>query len=384
MEKKKIAIVGPAYPYRGGNALFVSHLYKALAEEFEVKLFNFKLLYPQLLFPGTTQYDKSDQHYDKVPSERMINSMNPLSWWKTGQEISRWEPDLIAFDWWQPYFGPCYNGICRSINKAFRSRIVFITENVISHEARWVDKFLTRMAVKHGQQFLTLSKKVEQDIQELAKGRPVFRSELPVYGWYEVPDDFDAAAEKKALGFEASDTVLLFFGYVRHYKGLDILMRAFAQLQAQRPDLKLLVAGEFYDKPETYEALLDELGIAGKTKIINKYISNEEVARFFELAEAVVLPYRNGTQSGILNIAYGYQKPVVITDVGGLAEFVEPERTGVIVDKAEPEAVAQGIERYFELKETVDFAENIKARVAANSFGKIVSVFHQLLKGVKG
>lgn len=383
MKKKKIAIVGPAYPYRGGNALFVSHLYKALAEEFEIRLFNFKLLYPQLLFPGTTQYDESDQHYDKVPSERLINSMNPLSWQKTGKEISQWKPDLIAFDWWQPYFGPCYNGICRSIDKALRSRIVFITENVISHEARWVDKFLTRMALKHARQFLTLSKKVEQDIQQLANGRPIFRSELPVYGWYEVPEDFDAAEEKKDLGFEPSDTVLLFFGYVRQYKGLDILMRAFARLQEQRSDLKLLVAGEFYDKPDTYERLAEELGIAGKTKMINKYISNEEVARFFELAEAVVLPYRNGTQSGILNIAYGYQKPVVITDVGGLAEFVEPDKTGVIVDKAEPEAVAKGIERYFRLKTEVDFAKNIEARVAANSFGKIVEVFRQLLASLK-
>lgn len=384
MEKKKIAIVGPAYPYRGGNALFVSHLYKALAETFELRLFNFKLLYPQLLFPGTTQYDKSEQHYDKVPSERLINSMNPLSWRKTGMEISAWAPDLIVFDWWQPYFGPCYNGICRNIKASLRSRIVFITENVISHEARWIDKFLTGMALKHARQFLTLSKKVESDIKVLAKGRPVFRSELPVYGWYEVPDDFDAAAEKEALGFEPSDTVLLFFGYVRQYKGLDILMRAFAQLQEKRSDLKLLVAGEFYDKPESYEALLKELGIADKAKLINKYISNEEVARYFELAEAVVLPYRNGTQSGILNIAYGYQKPVVITDVGGLAEFVEPDQTGVIVQEASPEAVAQGVERYFDLKGRVDFAKNIEARVAANSFGKIVAVFKELLDGVEG
>lgn len=375
----KIALIGPCYPYRGGNSLFMSHLYNALTEDFEVEMINYKVLYPSLLFPGTTQYDKSEEHYDKVPSKRLIHSMNPLSWIKTARYINALSPDLVVFDWWQPFFGPCHHVICRFLKPELRARIVFITENVISHEARWIDKILTRIGLRYAQQFLTLSKKVESDIKHLAKGRPVFRSELPIYGWYSSDTALDMASEKQALGFEAESTVLLFFGYVRQYKGLDILIEAFEQLQKKRSDLRLLVAGEFYDKPETYYAQIEAAGLQDKIKVINKYISNEEVARYFQLSEVVVLPYRTGTQSGILNIAYGYHKPVVITDVGGLAEFVDADHTGVVVERAEPTKIAAGIEKYFALKPTVNFEENVKQRVAANSFGKIVALFEEML-----
>lgn len=380
MSKKKIALLGPCYPYRGGNALFISHLYEALEKEFEVELINYKLLYPSLLFPGTTQYDKSDEHYSEFTGKRMVNSIGPFSWWRTARYIKKMNPDLVAIDWWQPFFGPSNRAISAMLHKHFPNKILFITENVISHEARGIDKVLTKMGLKHADKFLALSNIVEKDLPQYSRGQKIYRSELPIFGWFKADEATNIAAEKEKLGFGAEHTVLLFFGYVRRYKGLDILLEAFADLVAQRPDLRLLVAGEFYDKPEFYDDIIEKLNIRDKVKVINQYIPNEELAKYFQLSEVVVLPYRSGTQSGILNIAYGYQKPVVITDVGGFAEFVDDGKTGVMVPVADKYNITAGVRHYFELAKTVDFAANIRQRVASNGFEKIAGVFKEILE----
>lgn len=377
--RKKIVLVGPTYPYRGGNALFMSYLYKALITEFDVEFINYSVLYPQLLFPGKTQYDESQEHFDRVPSKRMLDSRNPLTWKKTADYINSLNPDLIAIDWWQPYFGPCLRGVTTFIKKELKPRILFITENVISHEARWIDGFLTRMGLHHADRFLALSKSVVETLEPMAKGRKIFRSELPVFGHYSKPDNLDVAAEKERLGFGKDDTVLLFFGYVRNYKGLDILIDAFAELATKHPDYKLLIAGEFYDNPAPYLNQIKKHSIDHKIKVINKFIPNEQVASFFTLSEVVVLPYRSATQSGILNIAYGYEKPVVITEVGGLSEFVDDGETGIFVPKADQTEIVKGVERYFKLKNQVNFAANIRKRNQRNSFGSIVETFREIL-----
>jgi len=377
--RQKLILVGPTYPYRGGNALFMSYLYNALTAEFDVEFINYRVLYPTLLFPGTTQYDESAEHFDRVPSKRMLNSMNPITWAKTASYINSKNPDLIVVDWWQPYFGPCLRGVTSLIKKELKSKILFITENVISHEARWIDGFLTRMGLKHADRFLALSKSVVETLRPMAKGRKIYRSELPVFGHYSKDETLDIAAEKEKLGFERDATVLLFFGYVRNYKGLDILIEAFAEIEEKYPDYRLLIAGEFYDNPQPYLQLIEKLGIAKKVKVINKFIPNEAVAAYFTLSEVVVLPYRSATQSGILNIAVGYEKPVVITNVGGLSEFVEDEKTGIFVPSADKLEIVKGIERYFSIKDKVDFAGNIRARNEQNSFGGIVDTFHEIL-----
>ncbi len=379
-EKSRIVLVGPCYPYRGGNALFMAFLYRALAERFDVHLVNFTLLYPSLLFPGQTQYDESDDHYLQVPSERKINSINPISWAKTAQHINALEPDLVAFDWWQPFFGPAYRAISRKLNVGNRNKILFITENFISHEARAIDKMLTTIGLKHADMFLALSQKVEDELNRANYRQPVFRSELPVYGWYQDAGQSIIDQLRDRIGWSTNDRVVLFFGYVRVYKGLDILIRAISSLQQIDPRYKLLVAGEFYDSPETYYDLAADICIDGSVHFENQYIPNEEVGKYFDLADVVVLPYRNGTQSGILNIAYGHHKPVVITDVGGLAEFVEDGVTGVIVPTAEPQVVADGITRFYELAEEVPFRDHVDARVNANGFNTIADRFDEMLE----
>ena len=377
--RQKLMLVGPTYPYRGGNALFMSYLFNALRTEFEVEFINYSVLYPSLLFPGTTQYDESEEHFDQVPSKRMLNSMNPLTWAKTASYINSKNPDLIVVDWWQPYFGPCLRGVTSLIKKELKPKILFITENVISHEARWIDGFLTRMGLKHADRFLALSKSVVETLTPMAKGRKIYRSELPVFGHYSKDAALDVVAEKEKLGFERDAKVLLFFGYVRKYKGLDILIEAFAEMEEKYPDYRLLIAGEFYDNPQPYLQLIEKLGIKSKVKVVNKFIPNEEVAAYFTLSEVVVLPYRSATQSGILNIAYGYEKPVVITNVGGLSEFVEDGKTGIFVPTADKTAIVKGIERFFTLKDQEDFAGNIRARNERNSFGGIVETFKEIL-----
>ena len=375
MKTPHIVLLGPTYPYRGGNALFMTFLYEALEEQHRVDFINFKMMYPSLLFPGTTPYDVSEEHFQKVPSQRLMHSMNPISWWQTARAINRLDPDIIVFDWYQPFFGPMFYGIGLFLNRRMKQRVLFITENIISHESRWIDKWLTKLGLNWAKAFLTLSKKVEEDIQTLAHGRPVYRSELPVYGWYTRSEDNGLQTARSEFELGESDKVLLFFGYIRHYKGLDILMEALALLLKEDPSYRLLVAGESYEEEAQYQQLMDKLGIREYVRFKNEFIPNERVARYFEASDVVVLPYRSATQSGILNMAYGFEKPVVITDVGGLGEFVDEEKTGIVVPEPNPVAVAAGIRRYYQLHSSTDFATHIRDRVASNSFGDIQNVF---------
>ncbi len=384
MTKRKITILGPVYPYRGGNALFVSHLYEKLKPRFDVDMLNYKLLYPSLLFPGKTQFDVSKAHYSTLPSQRMVNSIGPLSWLKTANYIKKTKPDLMVFDWWQPFFGPCHRAISSFIRKEYKGRILFMTENLLSHEARIVDKTLTKIGLKHADAFLAFSDIVVEGLNKLQPGKPVYKSSLPIFDWFKPEENQNVAALKKSMGFQPDDIVLLFFGYIRKYKGLDILLEAFAQMEKTNPKYKLLVAGEFYDNEENYRAIIDKHGIGDKIHMVNRFIPNEEVANYFEVSEVVVQPYRSATQSGILNIAQGYYKPVIATKVGGLSEFIDHEQTGILIEEATPEAVVRGVESYFKLKETVNFPANIKRKTEDIAFNTIDDLFEQILDDMVG
>ncbi len=378
--KIKILLIGPCYPYRGGIALTMSYIYKALTDSqlFDLRFVNYKTLYPEFLFPGTTQYDDSDEHFVKVPSVRMLSSINPISWWQTAKYIEREQPDLVAIDWWQPFFGPTIFFVTFLLSKKYKNKILLITENVISHEARFVDRLLTKLGLRYASSFLAFSKKVESDLTDFKSNQMIYRSELPVYDWFVEAEPEDVERERKKLGFDKQNRVLLFFGYVRKYKGLDILIEAFHLLAKQHDDMRLLVCGEFYDNPKEYSDLIDKYQLKEKVVVVNQYIPNEEVTKYFELSDLVVQPYRSATQSGILNLAYGCTKPVVVTNVGGLQEFVSDGQTGIIVPTATPEAVFEGVNRFFELSKTVDFKHFIKLKVANNAFGQIAETFKEI------
>jgi glycosyltransferase involved in cell wall biosynthesis len=377
---KKIIIIGPAYPYRGGNALFVAHTYEALQDHFDINIYNYKLLYPSFLFPGTTQYDKSAQQVKRVPNKRVVNSINPLNWFTVAGKLKKENADLIIFDWWHPFFGLCHGIISWLIRKKYKNKILFITENVVSHEDNFIDRFLTKFGLRNASKFLTLSGIVEKDVQQYAKGKKVYRSELPVYDCYQQNNEIDIKKTKEELGFSKDSIVLLFFGYVRKYKGLDILIEAFPKILAEIPEARLLIVGEFYDKPELYLEQIKKLGIEDKIKVVNEFVPNEDVAKYYEVSDVVVLPYRSATQSGILNLAYGFNKPVIATDVGGLAEFIEEGKTGFVVKPNSPNAIVEGVKNFINLKSEVDFVNHINELNKKNSFNQLPEVIHKIIE----
>ena len=377
--KKKIIIIGPAYPYRGGNSLFVSHVYDALKEDFEVKIFNYSLLYPSILFPGKTQFDESATLIKKAPNERLVNSVSPISWFKVADRIIKENPDLVVFDWWHPFFAFCHFTISELIKKKFRNKILFITENFISHEGNFIDKRLTDIGLKNASSFMVLSGIVEKEVKLIANGRKVYKSELPIYDCYETDETISVLNLRKEFGFSEQDKVLLFFGYVRKYKGLDLLIDAFPKIKTSIPNAKLLIVGEFYDSPEVYTDKIKKLGIEKDTVIVNKFVPNEDVGKYYKVCDLVILPYRSATQSGILNVAYGFLKPVIVTNVGGLSEFVEDKKTGIIINPDLPEEIANGVMEYFRLEDQVDFEKNIKELVNKNKFRNLAALFNQII-----
>ena len=377
--KKKIILVGPAYPYRGGNALFVAHLYEALSKSFDIEVINFTRLYPQLLFPGTRQEDVSKVPIKAHPSTRLIDSINPLTWFKTANYISRQNPDLVAFIWYQPFFGFSIGTIARLIRKKFKGRILFITENIISHESMFYDRILTRYALRSADKFLVLSDVVEKGIKTLYPDKKVFRSTLPIYDCYGFDQSLSKSDARKKLGIAENKKVLLFFGYIRAYKGLMNLIEAMPYLLKEDENYFLLIVGEFYESKEKYFERIKELNIGKNVLVIDEFVPNEEVGLYYSAADLVVLPYNSATQSGILNIAYGFKKPVVVTNVGGLPELVEDGKTGFIVEPQNPLALAEGIKKYFSASNFDEFSRNIETFIKNNSFTSIERVFKDIL-----
>lgn len=380
-EKKKIIIVGPGYPYRNGQSVYLGSLCQKLSGKFNIELINFSMLYPAFLFPGKTQYDESKDRKVRYPNTRMLHSLNPVSWYKTAKYINRQQPDLIAIDWWHPFLGPCFNGLIRFLSPKNKKKILFITENVISHEANKTDNFLTRLALKHAQAFLALSESVERHLKRMFNVK-VYRSALPVYDFYKAKDEANIQQIRKRYGFSENDIVLLFFGLVRKYKGLDLLLEVYKNLYQLHPQLKLLVVGEFYEPEEHYRQLTQSLGIDDAVVIENRYVPDEEVSPYFEMSDCVVLPYKSATQSGILSMAYGFGKPVVVTDVGELGAMVVPGKTGIVAALPEVEDLQKAIEQYLLLQQKgTNFKSQIEAYLQQHDrFNQVDQLFESIVE----
>jgi glycosyltransferase involved in cell wall biosynthesis len=381
--KKKIIIVGPTFPYRGGNSLFVTFLYENLSKNYDVIIFNYKLLYPKLLFPGKTQFDLSNE-VKKIDSIRIINSINPLNWIKVSNLINKINPDLLIFDWWHPYFAFCHFVINLFLRKEIKNKIVFITENFISHEKNPLENYFSRLGLYFAKYFIVLSKKVENDLKKISGRRKIFRSELPIYNHLNI-NKKNSNELRQSFGYSNDDNVILFFGYVRKYKGLDLLIESIKLVNNIKPELnvKLLVAGEFYDDKTEYLKLIDNHNLQRQIKIFDQYISNEKVIEYFNVADLVVLPYRSATQSGILNLAYGFNKPVVVTNVGGLSEFVTDGVTGIIAANPTKIDICNAILKFFELKNEIDFEKNIREFCSRNIFSNFNEIIESILKEIE-
>ncbi len=377
----KIVLIGPAYPLRGGNALFVAHLYEALAETNEVTVISFSRLYPGFLFPGVRQTDVSGVAIKKHPAHPIIDCLNPATWFEAARVAASIDPDLLVITWWNPFFGPIVKTIASSFKRRTGRPIVIIAENVVSHEARWIDLYLTMMALRQADRFLVLSGIVENDIRRLFPSSKVFRSSLPIYDCYRVGEPFTQKQAKERLNL-AGKNVILFFGYIRGYKGLMNLIEAFPLVREGVENVHLLIVGEYYDDPKPYRDAIERLGFRVSVTEVAEYVANEDVHLYFEAANVAVLPYNGATQSGILSIAYGFAKPVIVTDVGGLAELVDEGKTGFIVPPHDRKKMAEAIIRFFKEGREAEFSSNIVEKREKNSFNRIQEVFEEIRNDV--
>ena len=339
----KITIVGTAYPLRGGIAHYNALLYRELSARNDVDVVTFTRQYPGFLFPGKTQKEEGAADGFRVPSSVLVDSINPFNWVKAGRFIRSRVPDLLIFKYWLPFFGPCFGTIARVVKKGTSTKVVFICDNVIPHERRPGDRLFTRYAFHAADGFVVQSHAVARDLLKLLPGARYEYVPHPVYHGFgsAVP----SREARRRLGIMA-DHVLLFFGYVRKYKGLDVLLQALALLRG-RLEVALLVVGEFYDDEQKYREMIRRLGLEGMVTVRSDYVPNDEVKYYFSASDAVVLPYTSATQSGIAQIAYNFDLPVIATDVGGLSEVVRDGETGLLVPPNDPRALAERIVEYF-------------------------------------
>lgn len=366
----RLAIVGPAYPLRGGNALFVAHLYESLSVDHDVYIVSFRRLYPSLFFPGRTQLNTSRSPVKVVPSKQLLDSINPLSWWRAARWMARptRRPDLVLFAWWNPFFGPCYGTLARIIRRRTGAGIVFVCENVVSHENRLLDRFLTRFALSAADHFMVLSGVVARRIHALFPVVPVRQAALPIYDCYRssMPD---RARAREKLGIRRP--TLLFFGYVREYKGLEYLLKAMPGVLSEI-DVDLLIVGEFYDDRSKYDRLIDELGIAEHVRVVAEHVPDESVGDYFAASDLAVLPYSSATQSGITQVAFAFGLPVVCTDVGGLPEVVKDGETGFVVRPRDESALARAIVSYFSDGKEEEFRARVEVEARLDRAGDLM------------
>lgn len=352
--QKKIALIGTAWPFRGGGiASFNERLARAfIAEGFDVTIYNFSLQYPSFLFPGKSQYSTDPAPTD-LKIEVCINSVNPLNWLKVGNQIKKAKPDLVVVRYWLPLMGPCLGTILRLIKQNHTSKIICIADNVIPHEKRPGDKPFTQYFMKPIDGFITMSKKVMADLKTFTNTKAIL-TEHPLYDNF--GDALTKTEAKKYLSIPENSNFILFFGFIRKYKGLDLLLQAMKILKDQKendPTLllpHLLIAGEFYDDELLYTSLIQELGISDLLELRTHFISDQEVKYYLSATDFVIQPYKNATQSGVTPLAYHFEKPMLVTNVGGLADMVPDGKSGVVVEP-NAAAIAEGIKRLYQLGE---------------------------------
>jgi glycosyltransferase involved in cell wall biosynthesis len=317
-------------------------LAKAFAKDHEVFVVNFSRLYPSLLFPGRTQFDESGEPLE-VESVRLIDSINPISFWSAARSIRSFDPHLIVFQWWQPFFAFAYAKMVFFLGRSLRDRVVFLCHNVLPHERSAVDNVLIRLGFLQVGRFLVQSQEDRGDLLSFKKNSVVAVHPHPIYDTFN-RGRYERDSARREIGVEGN--VLLFFGLIRPYKGLGVLIDAFAGLVEQL-DATLLVVGEFYEDKEPYLRRLQRLKLEDRVVVVDDYVPNEEVEKYFVACDLVVLPYLSATQSGITQIAFAFDKPVVVTAVGGLPDVVEDGVTGYVVPADDPAALCEAMRRFF-------------------------------------
>lgn len=365
--KKRIIIIGPAYPYRGGIADFNERLaHEFINEGHEVTIYTFTLQYPGFLFPGKTQYAEGPAP-ERLNIVRKVNSVNPLNWLKVGREIRRQRPDMVMIRFWLPFMAPCLGTIARVVRRDKHIKVVALLDNVVPHEKRIGDRVFARYMIKSVGGYVAMSESVLADAKAFDDTKPLALTPHPLY------DSFGAKVTREeaigVLDLDADTRYILFFGLIRDYKGLDLLLRAFADSRLRGKGVKLIVAGEFYGNAEKYEQLECELGLAEHIVWYKEFVPADKVRYFFAAADLVAQPYKSATQSGITQIAYHFERPMLVTNVGGLAEIVPHGKVGYVT---QPDAadIADALVDFVEHRNEADYREGIlqeKAKYAWNN-----------------
>lgn len=339
----KITIIGPAYPFRGGLAAYNERM----AREFitmghEVSIYTFTTQYPNFLFPGKTQFSQ-EQAPENLKIERTLSSVNPLNWLKVGNRIKKERPDVVIIRYWLPFMGPSFGTVLRRIKKNRHTKLICLVDNIIPHEKRIGDKLFTKFFVKPIDGFLAMSENVYNDIEQFTSTKKIL-SPHPLF------DNFGEAIPRdealKKIGADPNNQYVLFFGLIRKYKGLDLLLEAFADKRFRDTNIKLIIAGEYYVDKSEYTKIIETHNLADDIILVDKFIEDSEVKTFFSAADLVVQPYRNATQSGVTQIAYHFDKAMVVTNVGGLEELCPDGKVGYVVP-VDSGAIADAILKYF-------------------------------------
>jgi D-inositol-3-phosphate glycosyltransferase len=372
-----ICSIGPAYPYRGGLASFNERLSQQFySEGHTIEIVTFSLQYPGFLFPGKTQYTEGKPPGD-IKITRMLNSINPFNWITSGLKIKKNSPEILLIRYWLPFMAPCLGTVARIAKSNRHTKVICIFDNVIPHEKRTGDKILTGFFTDSIDGAIVMSRTVSDDLEKFRKNIPVKLSPHPLFDNYGTPVDRRGALSE--LKLNADYSYLLFFGFIRAYKGLDLLIEAFSDNRLRARKLKLIIAGEFYEDEAPYLELIKKYNIEDDVIIFDNFIKDSEVSLFFSIADLVVQPYKSATQSGVTQIAFHFEKPMLVTDVGGLREIVQDGICGYVV-KPEKAKITEAILDYFDNDRKSVFTEGVKREKDKFSWEKMTGSIIEVYK----
>lgn len=367
-DKPLVVFLGPAHPYRGGIASFSNRLaHEFNQHDWQSILYTFSLQYPDFLFPGKTQYATEPEGYG-LEIHQVVNSINPLNWVKVGNELNRLQPDLIIVRYWLPFMAPAFGTILRLAKRNGKTKVICIADNIIPHEKRIGDNILTGYFQKAVDGFVAMSEQVINDLRKLNIQKPNVFLPHPLFDHF--GDKTEQTLAKAQLGYNTTDKLILFFGFIRRYKGLDLLLEALAIPEVKALQVKLIVAGEFYEEESSYFDLVNKLGIKDEVVFLNKFIPEKEVALLMSAADVLVQPYRHATQSGVTPLAMHFDLPMIVTNAGGLKEMVKDGETGLVVD-IDSVSIAAGIKAYF-LRGKVSFIDALQKEKSKFSWSAMV------------
>ena len=365
----KITILSTAFPYRGGIAVFTERLARAFqTEKDDVNISTFSLQYPNFLFPGKSQYSSTEKPQD-LAIEREVNSINPINWIRIGLKLKKQRPDILILKYWTPFLSPCLGTISRIVRSNKHTKTIVVIDNLIPHEKRFGDHLLNSYFVNSVDGFVAMSENVFNDLSQFDADKKKVLGVHPLY------DNFGKAKSKEEaienLGLDKNYKYILFFGIIRKYKGLDILLEAFADNRLKNQNLKLIVAGEFYEDAKPYHDLIKQYNLADSVILATKFIPDKQVVDYFCAADIIVQPYKQATQSGITQIAYHFEKPMLVTNVGGLNEIVPHNKVGYV---CEPNAndVANHLVDFFSKNKEALFIEGVKEEKSKYSWDKMI------------